>query len=758
MSPITNPAYRADSRSVVLKLEIERVAMLYRQNVPAGFALMLYAFSYLLICGDVMGPRLITPWISAVVISGVARLASSWLWVRTRDRIRNVAELKPWHWFLQSMLFVSGVCWGIAGWLVPSSTTAVQQIFASLLIAFMTTGAIVCWSISRRSMFIVISTAFLPMAVGMLLSKEHVYVLMGTLSLIQLALAAKVGLSLGRYVEDSLKLTIENANLNVNLQREIRVKDQTEEALRLALSSSNAMEWSWDIAHDVFSCKGDLSRSLGIDARFHSSTLAEFLHLLLPEDRLAFQVQTHELAINGGELDTELRLRWSDGKFRDLVFRGKTQLGPDAKVWSITGIAWDTTAQKAQGRVRQERDIHEAANKAKSLFLANASHEIRTPLAAINGYVEALLHHHQQMLDTNSRERDLEFEQTRSDLLAIDRNSKHLISLVNDFLDLSKLDTGRLYIQRSPMSLDEAITESILMVKAQIEAKDLKLEVIEDTPLPEYIESDALRFRQVLVNLLSNAVKFTESGSLQVKIAHEPRADGESTLFIRLNDTGLGMDEVTKSHLFEPFMRGTSEEVQRVSGSGLGLALSRHLARLLGGDLRLVSSALGHGSEFEFSVRSNDVSRAMIPLRSNKESIPNQLADYEILVVDDDEDLRDLMRRFLLRQGAKVDTAANGASATSLASKKSYDVIMMDMKMPVMDGYAATSALRASGYRRPVIALTAYANTDDKQRSIEAGCDSYISKPVDFAFMVATIRALAERAEETDSIERTVSI
>ena len=507
------------------------------------------------------------------------------------------------------------------------------------------------------------------------------------------------------------------------------------------------MEWSWDVAHDVFSCKGDLSRSLGIDSRFYSSTLAEFLQLLLVDDRLVFQVQTHELALNGGELDTELRLLWSDGKFRDLVFRGKTQLGTDAKVLCITGIAWDTTAQKAQGRIRQERDIHEAANKAKSMFLANASHEIRTPLAAINGYVEALL-----------QERGSDLEQTRSDLLAIDRNSKHLISLVNDFLDLSKLDTGRLYIQKSPMSLEEAVTESIMMVKAQFEAKELRVEVTEETPLPEFIESDALRFRQILVNLLSNAIKFTDSGTLQIRIAHEPKMDGASTLFVRIRDSGLGMDEITKSHLFEPFMRGTSEEVQRVSGSGLGLSLSRHLARLLGGDLLLVSSLLGQGSEFEFSVLSNDVSRMMIPLKSKKEAIPNQLSDCEILVVDDDEDLRDLMRRFLVRQGAKVDTAVNGGDAIAFASKKTYDVILMDMKMPVMDGYTATSELRANGYRRPIIALTAYANTDDKQRSLDAGCDSYISKPVDFPFMVATIRDFADRAKESKLVEPNVSI
>lgn len=736
----SNFLQQSPEKSVALKLEIERVALLYRQNVPGGIALMLYALSYAWICGDLMGTKILAIWLSVVGISGIMRMIASWQWLKFQNRVQSITDLKPWHFFIQAMLFISGALWGVAGWMMQYSNSAEQQIFASLTVIFMVAGGLVCWSISPRAMFLVVIPSFTPWIAGLLLSPSPVFILMGALSSVYLLLGIKVGLALGRYVESALKLNIENAELNESLQEEIRVKDQTEQALRIALSSSNAMEWIWDIEQDCITCKGDLSRSLGLQTRFMSATMAEFLQILHSDDRLSFLVKVQSLALGGGGLDTEVRVRWSDGKLRDLVFRGSTQTAKDGRIASITGIAWDTTAQKAQGRIRLERDIHEAANKAKSMFLANASHEIRTPLAAISGYVEALL----QKLD----EKKVVEPQTRSDLLAIDRNSKHLISLVNDFLDLSKLETGRLYIQKSPMSLEEEVAESVLMVKSTLDAKKLELNVIHETALPQSIECDALRLRQILVNLLTNAIKFTDSGRITIRIAHETDISGAGTLTVRIADSGIGMDQVTQSNLFEPFMRGTAKEVQRVSGSGLGLALSRHLARLLGGDLKLISSTLGAGSAFELTVHTGNATGMTIPKRNHKFQEKDQLIGANLLVVDDDADLRDLMQRFLVRQGAQVDVAENGATAVERALTHRYDVILMDMKMPIINGYEATAALRRRGYDGPVIALTAYANSDDKQRSLEAGCDNYLSKPVDFGFMVSTIRSYLDKGNE----------
>lgn len=251
-----------------------------------------------------------------------------------------------------------------------------------------------------------------------------------------------------------------------------------------------------------------------------------------------------------------------------------------------------------------------------------------------------------------------------------------------------------------------------------------------------------------MVNLLTNAIKFTERGRITIRIAHETSSAGEGTLSVRIGDSGIGMDELTQANLFEPFMRGSSKEVQRVSGSGLGLALSRHLARLLGGDLKLISSSRGSGSTFELTVHTGTVTGLKVPKRNHKSTEKDQLVGAHLLVVDDDADLRDLMKRFLVRQGARVDVADNGATAVERASGQRYDVILMDMKMPIINGYEATAALRRRGYKGPVIALTAYANSDDKQRSLEAGCDNYLSKPVDFGFMVSTIRSYLDKGDD----------
>ncbi|CAN5504277.1 hypothetical protein BH10BDE1_BH10BDE1_12740 [soil metagenome] len=589
------------TKSVAFKLEVERVALLYRQNIPGVLGLLLYAFSYAYVCGDVMGSNTVRIWLGVVFVSAMLRLGASWLWLRSRDQIENLAQVRRWLRFIQSQLFVSGAAWGVAGWMMRYSNTPEQQIFVSMTVVFMVAGGIVCWSISPRAMLFVVVPAFVPWSLGQVFSDNPLSVLMGILSLLYLVLGTRVGLALHRYVEDSLKLTIENAQLNEVLKNEIR-----------------------------------------------------------------------------------------------------------------------------------ERDVHEAANKAKSMFLANASHEIRTPLAAISGFVEALL----QSIDESSPDS----QQAKSDLLAIDRNSRHLISLMNDFLDLSKLESGHLEVQKKPVNLRGEIQQSVQMVQSALDAKKLNFELSCDPSLPEMIESDALRFRQILVNLLSNGIKFSSAGTLKVRVSHQRASADDGRLVINVADSGMGMNESTKRHLFEPFVRGASEEVQRVSGSGLGLTLSRNLARSMGGDLKLIDSTLGEGSQFEFSVGTGSIHGLAVPAPIERFVATNQLPGLLVLVVDDDADLRDLMKRFLERQGAIVDIATNGQQAIDRALTQRYDVILMDMKMPVLDGYAATSQLRANGYRSPVIALTAYANSCDRRRSLEAGCDNYLTKPVDFSNMLRLVR------------------
>jgi CheY-like chemotaxis protein len=328
------------------------------------------------------------------------------------------------------------------------------------------------------------------------------------------------------------------------------------------------------------------------------------------------------------------------------------------------------------------------------------------------------------------------------DLKIILRNGKYLSSLVNDFLDLSKIETGRLFIQKTKMSPRLEIEDSILVVKSALELKNLGLKVKYLTEIPEFIDCDPTRFRQVLINLLSNAVKFTDSGNIEISILYT-EANSKASLIIRIADTGIGMSQNTSEHLFTPFLRGESKEVQRVPGSGLGLALSRSLARQMGGELKLVRTEREHGSEFEFSLELEPIETVALPASQKIPSKTSSLKGIEVLAVDDSEDLRILMKRILGQEGAIVTVCRNGAEAVELANQKVFDIILMDMKMPIMDGYQATTELRKKGYARPIVALTAHASNDDRQLCYQAGCDDYLSKPVDRGQLLAVISRYA---------------
>lgn len=712
---------------VALKLEIERVNLLYKQNYSGIIALMIYSISYAFICGSIMTSTMLAGWLLLVVVSSGLRLWGSWRWFSVHNKTSNIKQARNWERFHQVLLLVSGIVWGMAGWMAQYSQNSTQQIFTALTLTFMAAGAIVCWSVSLPAMFLVLIPSMLPWTLGFLLSSNPTFQFMGVLVIVYFFLGSKVAISLNRYIESSFRLSIENAHLTSDLRQEIAVKRQAEESLKMALSASDAMGWSWDGTNDRFICSGDLRLSLGINNFIFNGTLDQFLELISSEDRAHLKSQFMALTVSGGNLDTDVLVSWPGGETRDLAIRGRAAFENGGL--NVRGIAWNATAKKSQVRLQQERDIHEAANRAKSMFLANASHEMRTPLAAIEGYVEALMQ--------NFAQTEMNKEQMRSDLVAISRNGKYLISLMNDFLDLSKIETSRYYVQKSAVNLRSEINESLQLIKSSTQQKELELEIDFDSSVPESIETDSMRLRQILVNLLSNAVKFTERGNISIKI----RTDGKD-LRIRVRDSGVGMNADTKSHLFEPFARGASADIQKVRGSGLGLALSKNLARLLGGDLQLISSELNVGSEFELKI---PVGIARQPVKEDQnKKIQNtaQLEGGQVLVVDDDDDLRGLMQRFLERNGAQVDVCDNGAAAVTLAMAKSYDAILMDMKMPVLDGYEATRQLRSQLYNKPIIAVTAHASSEDKIQSLNAGCDFYLSKPIDFAAMISLMASV----------------
>lgn len=369
----------------------------------------------------------------------------------------------------------------------------------------------------------------------------------------------------------------------------------------------------------------------------------------------------------------------------------------------------------------------ESANKMKSSFLANMSHEIRTPLTAIIGYSDLLKH-------------DTQTEQDREEQIdSIQRASRHLLEIINDILDLSKIEAGELVIETLWVSPMEIVKEVEGLVTLRAESKGLKFSVKYDYPLPDVIHTDPTRLRQILLNLCTNAVKFTSDGSVSIRVSYQPE---QQQMQFDVTDSGIGIGDTELHRLFRPFSQADTSTTRRYGGTGLGLAISKQLAERLGGDISCISHK-GIGSKFTLSVATGEiVKEGMIlepPQVSPKPSLRNRsipsknYLSGKILLAEDTPDNQMLISMYIRRTGAEVTVVENGKLACDLAMAEDFDLILMDMQMPVMDGVQATRRLRDAGYDKPIVALTANALQQDKEKCEQAGTDDYLTKPLDLA-------------------------
>ena len=407
---------------------------------------------------------------------------------------------------------------------------------------------------------------------------------------------------------------------------------------------------------------------------------------------------------------------------------------------------------ESQRRLRDERALEEAraaaerANASKSDFLANVSHELRSPLTAILGYADLL---EARLTDPDDR-RSVE---------TVRDNGRHLLALLNDILDLAKIESGKFEPERGPVDLGELVAGVRDLMAVRAAERSIALEARAEGPVPERVVTDGLRLRQILINLVGNAIKFTDAGgvTLVVRLVGEPP---DRRLAFDVVDTGIGMTRAQVERLFEPFTQVDASNTRRYGGTGLGLAISRRLARLLDGDLE-VRSAPGEGTAFTLSLpavpapgaASVDLDLVATPAPADPdEATPADLPPLaaRVLVADDRPDIRAMVCRFLERAGARVTAVADGEAALDAvagATRASTppDAIVMDMQMPRLDGYRATRRLREAGFAGPVLALTAAAMVGERERCLEAGCDDYLSKPIDGRTLVGALAALIAR-------------
>jgi len=395
--------------------------------------------------------------------------------------------------------------------------------------------------------------------------------------------------------------------------------------------------------------------------------------------------------------------------------------------------------------MKQAKEEAEAATRTKSEFLANMSHEIRTPMTAILGFSEIVLANTQEAHNVEGLE-------------TIQRNGEYLLSIINDILDISKIESGKLDIENISFSPTRLIDEVASLIRVRMSAKGLTLKIEYDGPIPDKIQSDPTRLRQIIINLLGNAIKFTEVGEVRLVVRVLRPDSTKPQLQIECIDTGMGMSEQQLEKLFQPFVQADTSTTRKFGGTGLGLTICKRLAEMLGGEIS-VASEMDNGSTFTVSVATDslegvqwvdsptelDEATAVGQQKNRSTEAPISL-NSRVLLAEDGPDNQRLISFVLKKAGAVVTIAENGQVAYDLATEavakqEPFDVILMDMQMPILDGYSATTKLRKAGYEGPILALTAHAMSSDRDKCINAGCDDYTTKPInrtELLSMVAT--------------------
>ena len=392
-----------------------------------------------------------------------------------------------------------------------------------------------------------------------------------------------------------------------------------------------------------------------------------------------------------------------------------------------------------------------ASDSAKSKFLANMSHEIRTPMTAILGFADFLLEDGDLSRAPASR---LHYLHT------IKRNGRHLLRLVDDILDMSKIDAGKLDVEHVPVSPLEIITDVDALFRQSAVDKGLRFEIGYDGLIPAEIQTDPTRLRQILTNILGNAIKFTDQGGVRLGVKLVRADSKKPVLQFSVADTGSGMSPKALTTIFEAFSQADASISREHGGTGLGLSISKHLTAVLGGELT-VESTEGHGSTFTITVDTGSLEGVQLidptsedfATETNVDSLSTlaylrrvkaQGRNVRTLLVEDGPDNRLLIETILERAGFKVTLAENGLEGVEMAlaacdNHEPFDVILMDMQMPVLDGYEATKKLRVEGYAGPIIALTAHAMTEDLKKCLTVGCNDYVCKPVRRRVLVEAI-------------------
>ena len=543
------------------------------------------------------------------------------------------------------------------------------------------------------------------------------------------------------------------------IMRNISNRGQADAKLRLSERKlSNAMQiarlgyWEYDIPTNRFvfddhfyAIFGTSVEEIGGNTMTPEEYTRQFVH---PDDRHLITEESRkalEATDPGYSRQLEHRMLRADGTVGYIAVRFFVVKDREGRTIKTYGANQDITERRtAEEALRTAKQKAEAANTAKSAFLANMSHEIRTPMTAILGFTDVLL---EGLVDCACASREVIDAAS-----TIKRNGEHLLELINGILDLSKIEAGKFKVTQVTCSPCEIVAEVASLMQVRATERGVPLRVRYEGPMPATMRTDPLRLRQILINILGNAFKFTETGS--VTLTARLHAVRELIEFDVL-DTGLGMTRKQANTLFKPFTQVDDTSTRQFGGTGLGLTISRRLARLLGGDVRIAHTKPDEGSLFRITVATGSLDNvammeqpglATVLSRGSDESAEAavSLAGCRVLLAEDGPDNQRLVCHILHKAGADVVVVENGRLAVDAVLQaedqgKPFNVVLMDMQMPIMDGYTATSVLREHGHCGRIIALTANAMEQDRSKCLAVGCDDYATKPVNKNKLLATI-------------------
>ncbi len=528
----------------------------------------------------------------------------------------------------------------------------------------------------------------------------------------------------------------------------VDTRSQTERALKLserrfqlALDASQSHLWDMDIEHDTIAVGEGFYRQLGYPVPPESIPMQRFGSIFHPDDFGAMRrVIASEEVLEVG-LSIEFRVRDNSGIYRWILSRGDiVDTTAEGKPLRAMGIMSDITERKRmEDELITARIAAEDANHAKSQFLSSASHELRTPLNGVLGYVQLL-----------QRQKNLPKE-SQGYLDAIENCGQHLLNLINDVLDLAKVESGTFKASMHTTNLRDVLAGVADILRQRAQAKNLGYEHKVSSRVPDLVRTDEVKLRQILVNLLGNAVKFTESGRVWLEVDFDPE---ERALLFSVVDTGIGIPEDKAKAIFEPFSRVNEHDGK---GTGLGLAICRRLCEAMGGKLS-VASEMGKGTTFRFDIPLGEADA--IPhdrRRSSTAKLPEEkpraeISGLNVLIADDNTDNRMVLAGMLESVADKVVQVANGVEALEAMEAEPADLVLMDYRMPEMDGLVCTSKIKQNPAWKDtvVIMVTASAGLDTKSQAFEVGCDAYLSKPVQIDELLDVIADYVGKQDKQD--------